>query len=75
MTAAVQGWLQEMSAQPKDEKETKERKNGNGNVIGFIKAGLSSFEKNGNGSNGTLPECYRSITCDLSMLDTKQVIF
>jgi len=25
-TAAVQGWLQEMSAQPKDEKETKERK-------------------------------------------------
>ena len=26
VTAAVQGWLQEMSAQPKDEKETKERK-------------------------------------------------
>ena len=73
----MQGALASSDERPtlrEDEKEMKE-KNGNGNVIGFIKAGLSSFEKNGNGSNGTLPECYRSITCDLSMLDTKQVIF
>jgi hypothetical protein len=36
---------------------------------------MKERKKNGNGSDGTSPEWYRPITCDLWMLYIKQVIF